>query len=230
MIKNYFYSEKFSRNGLSKKSQQKIRNTKFCIIGLGGTGGVVLENLVRLGAEKFVLFDQDRFELTNFNRQIVSDESNLDKEKAAAALKRAKSINPNVSAKIGREFTSSSSFGGAKIVFDCTDNVQSKLMIAQKCRKARLPYVFCSANDTRGIVTVFRKYKFEQAFAIPKDKKAQGKYLSCSTILCPSVMVAGSIAVSSAINYLFGLPYLEAPQALFFDLSRSDIFWKSNLG
>ncbi|MGV8085084.1 MAG: HesA/MoeB/ThiF family protein [Candidatus Bilamarchaeum sp.] len=230
MKKPDFYSEKFMRNGLSKKNQQKIKSTKFCIIGLGGTGGVVLENLVRLGAQKFILFDNDRFELTNFNRQIICDDLNLDQEKSHAALKRAKSINPNISAKICREFTSSSSFGGAKIVFDCTDNVQSKLKIAKKCRKSKLPYVFCSANDTRGIVTIFLKYKFEQAFAIPSNKQAQERYQTCSTIICPSVMVAGSLAVSSAINYLFGLPYLQAPEALFFNLSRQDIFWKSKLG
>lgn len=230
-IKNHdFYSEKFSRNGLSKINQKKIKNTVFCIIGLGGTGGVVLENLLRLGAEKFVLFDHDLFELTNFNRQILATSDSLDQEKCAVALKRAKSINPNVSIKLNREFTRLSRLHSLDIVFDCTDNVQSKLIIAQKCRAKKIPYVFCSANDTRGIVTVFRKYKFEKAFAIPKSKSALSKYKKCSRILCPSVMISASIAVSIGLNVIFGLNHIEAPEALFFDLTQKDIFWRADLG
>ena len=62
------YEQKFFRNPLSDKQQEKIRKATFAIIGLGGTGGFILENLLRIGAENFILFDHDRFEFSNFNR------------------------------------------------------------------------------------------------------------------------------------------------------------------
>ena len=84
------YDFKFTRNNLSDIHQTKIRTSKFAIIGLGGVGGFVFENLIRLGAENFIIFENDRFELSNFNRQILSDDEFLDQPKINSALARSK--------------------------------------------------------------------------------------------------------------------------------------------
>ena len=223
-----FYNEKFSRNGLRKNEQEKIRTSVFCIVGLGGTGGVVFENLVRIGAENFVLFEDDRIELSNFNRQILADERSLDMEKASSAVLRAKSINPKIRIVIKGKFGSKSTLSGCNVVIDCTDNVQSKIIVSRAALKVKIPYVFCSSNDTRGIISVFEKYLFEKAFGI--EKGSASKYKTCSTILCPSVMISGSIAASFAVNYLLKKNFVKAPEALFFDLSREDVFWRAKLG
>ncbi|MEW6748140.1 MAG: ThiF family adenylyltransferase [Candidatus Micrarchaeota archaeon] len=223
------YGEKFLRNRLSKADQGKIRKSAFAIVGLGGTGGFVLENLLRMGAERLILFDNDRFELTNFNRQSLATEEFLDMPKTHAALSRAKAINKGTNVERRGEFGESSSLAGAAIVIDGTDSLKSKLMVARAARKVKIPYVFCSAQSTRGIVTVFTAYRFEKAFQLPEhDSVLERK--ACADILCPAASLAGTIAASQAISALLKKPFVKAPDALMFDIFRKDMFWRSRLG
>lgn len=227
---SYFYSEKFLRNPFDKKQQEKIRKTVFAIIGMGGTGGFIFENLLRLGAEHFIIFDHDRFELSNFNRQILAKDDFIDKPKTHAAMRHAKAINRSVRIKTFKSFGPKSAIGKAAVIIDGADNIKTKLAMAFIARKKKIPYVFCSANDSRGIVTVFTNYSFEKAFHLPKDKKQIEKYTTCSTVLCPTVSLAGTLAVSQAVNYILGKPYVKAPKAVFFDIFRKEIFWRARLG
>jgi sulfur carrier protein ThiS adenylyltransferase len=225
-----FYSEKFLRNPLDKKQQEKIRKTVFAIVGLGGTGGFILENLLRVGAENFIVFDNDRFELSNFNRQSLATEDFLDMPKTDAALKRAKDINEGIKLKTAGEFGPESDIRTADILMDGADNISTKLEMAKLARKNKIPYVFCSAQDTRGILSVFTSYRFEKAFQVPKDEEALSKYAICSSIICPAASLSGTLAAQQAINLILKKPYVKAPEALFFDLFRKEIFWRANLG
>jgi molybdopterin/thiamine biosynthesis adenylyltransferase len=216
-----FYLQRFMRNTLSKSEQAFVRRAHFAIVGLGGTGGFVLENLLRLGAEGLVVFEDDRFELSNFNRQALATEEFLDQPKIHAAIARAKSINPDADIEARGLFEEGSSLKGVDIVIDGSDNVETKLAVSESARALKIPYVFCSAQSTRGIISVFTDYRFEKAFHLPKKREALERYASCPDILCPAASLAGTIAASQALN---------VPQALFFDLFRKDIFWRARLG
>ena len=223
-----YYSEKFDRNPFTKKEQDIIRKAQFTIVGIGGTGGFILENLLRMGAENFLVFDHDRFELSNFNRQNLATEEFLDMPKIHAAIARAKTINKNISIKTQERFDENSDIGTTSIIIDGTDNIKSKMTMAHLARAKKIPYVFCSAQSTRGIVTIFTTYKFEKAFQFDPEKL--DKYQSCSSIMCPAASLAGTLAASQAVSFLLSKPYVKAPDALFFDLYKKDIFWRSRLG
>ncbi|MFH1685484.1 MAG: ThiF family adenylyltransferase [Candidatus Micrarchaeota archaeon] len=218
------YDQKFARNSYSANQQNKIRSATYAIIGLGGTGGFIFENLLRQGAEKFILFDPDRFELTNFNRQILATDQTIDKKKTKAAVERARSINKSVKIKCYGKFDSN--LHNADIVIDGSDNVETKIQIAKAARAAKIPYVFCSASFSRGIVSLFKNYKFEKAFHIDPDLE----YKKCASIISPAASMTGSLAASLAVNYLIQKPCIRAPDALFFDLFKKEIFWRAELG
>lgn len=226
------YPEKFARNNLDKPQQARVRKAKFAIIGLGGTGGFILENLLRLGAERLIVFDHDRFELSNFNRQALATEDFLDLPKVHAAVARAKAINKGTEIITHGEFGEGSAnlLKGADIVLDGTDNVKSKLILSRIAKAQKIPYVFCSAQDSRGIVSVFAGYRFEKAFNLPKDEGGLERYQMCQSIICPAASLAGTLAASQAVNVLLKKPYAKAPQAIFFDLFRKDVFWRGKLG
>ena len=216
------YQEKFLRNSLTPEQQERIRKTPVAIVGLGGTGGFAFENLVRLGAENLVVFDNDMFELSNFNRQLLATDDSLDMKKTKAAKDRARSINKNIKIKAYSKFTD---LKNAKIVIDGTDNVGTKIQIAKEARKKKIPFIFSSANSSRCMVTVFTDYKFEKAFQINEKLN----YRKCPSILAPAAAIAGSLAASQALNYILGNPYAKAPEALFFDIFKNR-FWRAGLG
>lgn len=222
------YGEKFLRNRLSRTQQEKLRKTAFAIVGLGGTGGFVLENLLRIGAERLIAFDNDRFELSNFNRQALATDEFIDAPKTHAAVSRAKAINKGIRIDKRGEFGEGTSLKGMDIVIDGTDNLKTKLLIAKAARKAKIPYVFCSAQSARGMVTVFTTYRFEKAFQIPEGADLQRP--ACADILCPAASLAGTLAASQAINVVLRKPFVKAPETLMFDLFRKDVFWRSRLG
>ena len=77
----------------------KIQNTKVLLIGVGGVGSATLETLVRNGFTNIHIIDFDTVDLTNLNRQLITNSTNLGSKKIDEAIKRTKLINPNCNIK-----------------------------------------------------------------------------------------------------------------------------------
>lgn len=73
----------------------KIKNTCILVVGLGGVGGYAVESLIRSGIENIILIDYDKIDITNLNRQIISNINNIGKSKTDITKERILSINPN---------------------------------------------------------------------------------------------------------------------------------------
>ena len=92
------YEEAFSRNRgiISPEEQQKLRESRVAIAGLGGVGGVDLVTLVRLGIGRFTIADPDTFGVANMNRQYGAAMSTLGRSKAEVMEEIARDINPEL--------------------------------------------------------------------------------------------------------------------------------------
>ncbi len=215
----------FSRNigTIGEGGQKKLGDARVGVVGLGGTGGIAFEALVRAGIGNFVIFDGDRFERTNFNRQICATRGNLGKWKVDAAAERAVSINLKIKIEEYRERLDEKNVGKLEkcdIVVDGTDNLEARKIIAGFCRKNRIPYVFCSAGGARGIVGVFAGMGFEGVFGKAKETKKKGG------VIAPAAILAGTLAASQAINAILKKRFAKAPEFLFFDLFSEKVLWK----
>jgi len=93
------YDLMFQRNiGIfTQAEQEKIKNLSVAIAGVGGVGGNVLMNLVRLGIQNFTIADPEPFDLSNINRQHGSGVEAIDKNKCAVLKNMITSINPDCS-------------------------------------------------------------------------------------------------------------------------------------
>src|SRR5687768_13983853 len=91
------YDTAFSRNlgWLTVDEQQRLRQKRVAIAGVGGVGGVHLTTLARLGIGNFNIADLDRFELANFNRQVGATMSTLGRPKVDVLAEMARDINPD---------------------------------------------------------------------------------------------------------------------------------------
>ena len=76
---NWAYEEAFSRHRglISKTEQERLRNSRVAVVGMGGVGGVDLVTLARLGIGQFTIADPDTFEVSNTNRQYGAANSTL---------------------------------------------------------------------------------------------------------------------------------------------------------
>ena len=93
---SFDYNAAFSRNlGLVQPSEQeKLKNSKVAIAGLGGVGGEHALTLARMGIGSFHIADFDTFEIHNFNRQSGATVSTLGDPKCSTLQKMMSDINP----------------------------------------------------------------------------------------------------------------------------------------
>ena len=78
---------------VGKDNLNKINNTTVLIVGLGGVGGYSMETLIRSGITNLILIDYDKIDITNLNRQIITNKDNIGKLKVDVAKERILSIN-----------------------------------------------------------------------------------------------------------------------------------------
>ena len=138
------YDEAFSRNlGLvTQEEQQKLRNYRVAIVGMGGVGGVHLMTLARLGIGKFTIADPDTFEVGNFNRQFGATIRGLGHNKAEFMAAEVRSVNPEVEVTVFGEAVTPANVGafleGANVLVDGIDffELPVRRLLFQEARSA----------------------------------------------------------------------------------------------
>lgn len=70
---------------LGADGQRLLSDLRVTIVGLGGTGSIVAEQLAHLGVRQFLLIDPDRLELTNCNRVVGASRADVGRLKVDIA-------------------------------------------------------------------------------------------------------------------------------------------------
>lgn len=98
MKHKYSYDEIFQRNigVFTEQQQEKIKNLKVAIAGVGGMGGSVATSLARLGVGEIRLADPEKFEISNVNRQFGAYIDTVGMYKSDAMEQELKRINPEI--------------------------------------------------------------------------------------------------------------------------------------
>jgi molybdopterin/thiamine biosynthesis adenylyltransferase len=134
-----------NRQTISTLQQYTLFRSKAVIIGCGGLGGYLIEELARLGVGNLVLIDSDVIEEHNLNRQLLSTADVLNRAKVEVAAERVRSINPAVTVTPlktvffldnGRELVQ-----GADVVLDGLDTIPARMELAQICHEMSIPLV-----------------------------------------------------------------------------------------
>jgi hypothetical protein len=85
-----------NRQMISTAQQLRLFRSRVAVVGCGGLGGYLLEELARMGIGCLVAIDPDAFEEHNLNRQLLSSPATLGRSKAVAAVERISEINPSL--------------------------------------------------------------------------------------------------------------------------------------
>ena len=90
------YWQVYQRNiGLfSREQQQKLRDAKVFVAGVGGVGGIEAATLARFGVGELVVMDPGVFDEPDMNRQFAAMASTIGENKARATARILKDINP----------------------------------------------------------------------------------------------------------------------------------------
>lgn len=139
--------ERYARNfsTIDGAGQALLHSASVAIIGCGGLGGHVIEELARLGVGRLVVVDSDCFEPSNLNRQILATLSTLGRPKVEVAAERVAAINPAtlVEPHLLRfdPGTAETLLRGVQVVADALDSIPSRFILARACAQRGLPLV-----------------------------------------------------------------------------------------
>lgn len=131
---------------IGRENLNKIKNKTVAVIGLGGVGGYAVESLIRSGIEKIILVDYDTIDITNLNRQIITNQTNVTKYKTEEMKKRIQSINPNcqvitITKKLEVENIEELFQHQFDYLIDACDTVVIKQELIRRCLEEKIPFI-----------------------------------------------------------------------------------------
>jgi molybdopterin/thiamine biosynthesis adenylyltransferase len=218
------FTDFFARNqgSMTDEQQHRLQAKRVAVIGCGGLGGYVIEELVRIGVGQLDLFDPDVFSPSNCNRQLNALVPTLGQNKAEVAASRAASIHPfsKVTAfpmdfRIACEEESLQ----VDVAVDCLDNLQARLDLAALCNGRRIPLVHGAVSGWYGQVGV----QLPGTDLIERLYPQRMTENSAPSVLSFTVAVIASLQAAETVKLLLGLPSSLHNNWMHIDLKDTDI-------
>ncbi|WP_207259634.1 ThiF family adenylyltransferase [Desulfovibrio sp. Huiquan2017] len=211
-----------NRESISSEDQIRLLRTRIAQVGLGGLGGSLLEQFLRLGVGTLRAADGDAFETSNLNRQALATLDGLNRRKTRAARIRAAEINPSTSLETHAEFltpeTLPSFLDGCSLAVDALGGLTMRAPLQRAAASAGIPLVTGALAGWTGFVAVVLPGQIGPAELMGTDNGGEER-LGCPA---PAVNLIASLMASEVVNILTDAPTL-AGQMLVADL-RSHSF------
>lgn len=146
---------RYSRNEalFGVQGQAKISQTRVAVVGLGGLGSHVVQQLAYLGVRGYALIDHDVVTESSLNRLIGAGEADIAarSSKVAVAKRMILTVQPGASVEFAQvkveEQEVPPMIASVDVVFGCFDRDLPRLRLTELCARLAKPY-FDLASDT----------------------------------------------------------------------------------
>jgi ThiF family protein len=127
--------------------QQAIRDLRIAIVGCGGTGSAVAEQLVRLGVADLLLVDPDTLSESNLTRVYGSFPTELGCPKADVLARHLRKIAPSatikaVASSVNVELVAKA-LTDSDVIFGCTDDNAGRMVLSRLSSYFLVPTIDC---------------------------------------------------------------------------------------
>ena len=207
---------RYARNipALTREECLLLQKKRVLVVGCGGLGGHIIDQLSRIGVGTLRVCDGDVFEPSNLNRQLLSRIPLLGVSKARAAADHIAKVNPDVTVEAVEDFMTRqkvhSLIADCDIVLDALDNIPSRRLLAAACSEMGIPYVYGAihgwvaqvAIDMPGQKLIQKMYPEGATF---KDKSSlsftPGLCASMQTALCVKLLVGREVETGTIFYF-----------------------------
>lgn len=138
--------DQYSRQSfLGNTSGESLAACRVGIIGLGGGGSHITQQLAHLGVGHFLLCDPDQVEESNLNRLVGAThrDAEISTPKTTVARRLIKRTNPEarVLCLPQRWQEAGNAFRSCDVIFGCVDTYSDRDQIERMCRRFLIPYI-----------------------------------------------------------------------------------------
>lgn len=225
-LKQQILPARYKRNlpDLSVQEQYILFKSRVGVVGCGGLGGYVIEELARLGVGAITAVDYDVFEEHNLNRQLLSQTALIGQSKAMAAVQRVQAVNPAVvvDSYVERldEANSPVLLKGCQVVVDALDNISTRKVLSRACSQFRVPLVHGAIGGWYGQVTT--QFPGDNTVDLLYERVTDAS-LTQSGMLVFAPAVIASLQVAEVIKILLGKGRLLRRKIMFINLLDMEV-------
>ena len=145
------------------EGQRKLLAATVALVGAGGIGSPALQYLAAAGVGRLRVIDDDTVSLDNLQRQVLFGTGDVGRAKAEVAGEAVARLNPDVAFEGVRvRLTADNAealIAGADVVLDGSDNFATRLLVSDRCTKARIPLVSAAIGQFQVQVGTWRGWE-----------------------------------------------------------------------
>jgi molybdopterin/thiamine biosynthesis adenylyltransferase/rhodanese-related sulfurtransferase len=212
------------------EGQLALKNARVAIVGAGGLGSPVALYLAAAGVGTLGLFDFDRVDASNLQRQILHGTKDIGRSKLASAQDRLTDVNPHVEVERHPVRLSSDNamdlLSRYDLVVDGTDNFPTRYLVNDACVLLGKPNVYGAILKWEGQVSVFAAPDGPCYRCLFREPPPPGLVPSCAEAGVMGVLpgIIGSAQALEAVKLILGKGRTLAGRFLIFD--ALDMSWR----
>jgi len=210
------YSRQIISPSIGEKGQEKISNLRVLQVGAGGLGSPCSLYLVAAGIKELTILDNDVLDVSNLQRQILYNESQLGGVKVELAKDVLSKLNSEVQVHAFKDYINENSIKkylkGQDFIIDCSDNLKTKFMVNKVAVDNNMKCVIAGIKDFYGqIMTINPKASacYQCVFPEPEEENANAPPRSPLPVIGVTPGILGTLEALEVIKTALNLPNLE---------------------
>jgi molybdopterin/thiamine biosynthesis adenylyltransferase len=204
---------------IGEKGQQKIKEAKVFVAGIGGLGSISSYYLAAAGVGYLKIADKDKVDHSNLNRQIIHWTNDIGEWKSNSGSRKLRNLNPNCNVEaVQVEITQDNCvtlIGDCTVIVDAMDNMKTRRMLNTASVEKGIPYVYGGVHQLDGMATTFMPGKTPCLECVFPDDHAKSEPTPPG-ILGPVPGVIACIQSIETVKIILGLGELLAGRLLCF--------------
>jgi molybdopterin/thiamine biosynthesis adenylyltransferase len=206
------YSRQIISPSIGEEGQEKLSRVRVLQIGAGGLGSPFSYYLVAAGINELTIIDDDTVSLSNLQRQILYNQTQIGEAKVKAAEEVLTKLNSDVKIRVFKEYITKDSvrkyLANKDFIVDCSDNFQTKFLVNRIAIENNIRCVIAGIKDFYGqIMTIDPKKTacYECVFSEPERFSSEGPL----PVIGVTPGILGTLEALEVIKTAIGLPNLE---------------------
>lgn len=226
MINSKRYSRQMLLPEIGEEGQYKLQQAKVLVIGAGGLGCPVLQNLAAAGVGHIGIVDGDVVDESNLHRQLLYNLDDCGKNKAATAKAVLRELNPELELEAFDTFLNIENAvkisQGYHILVDCTDSIELRYLISDLSVAKRIPMVYASIHKFEGQLSVFNYKNGPSYRCLFPEEEGLNKVPNCAQAgvlgVLPNTM--GVLQATEVLKILLEIGTVLSGKLLIYDALR----------
>lgn len=207
------YSRQIISPSIGEKGQEKLSKVRVLQIGAGGLGSPFSLYMVATGIKELTIIDNDTVSISNLQRQILYNETQIDNDKVSMAKETLSKLNSEVEINVFKDYVDEKIIkkyvDGQDYIVDCSDNLRTKFLVNRTAIEYDMKCVIAGIKDFYGqIMTIIPRKTacYECVFNDPEKFSSKEGPLPVIGVT-PGIL--GTLEALEVIKTTLSLPNLE---------------------